>query len=79
MKLFIITGDMVMSIFASLKKMGAGPIFFVSFFWLLVLRRLYGEKTMRKAKLTWFLSEGEKNDENKWGLAPFILGKSNVF
>jgi hypothetical protein len=34
---------------------------------------------MRKAKLTWFLSEGEENDENKWGQAPFILGKSNVF
>jgi hypothetical protein len=40
MKLFIIAGDMVMSIFANLEKMRA---------------------------------------ENKWGLAPFILGKSNVF
>jgi len=61
MKLLIIAGDMMMSIFANLEKMGTGPIFFVFFFWFLAWRRLYGEKTVRKAE--W----------NKWGLSPFIL------
>ena len=59
MKLLIIAGDMMMSIFANLEKMGTGPIFFVFFFWFLAWRRLYGEKTVRKAE--W----------NKWGQAPF--------
>jgi hypothetical protein len=53
---------MMMSIFANLEKMGTGPIFFVSFFWFLAWRRLYGEKTVRKAEWAWFLSEGEKSE-----------------
>jgi hypothetical protein len=40
-------------------------------------RRLYGEKTVRKAERAWLLSEGEEsealgiNGANKWCQAPF--------
>jgi hypothetical protein len=66
MKLLIIAGDMMMSIFANLEKMekmGTGPIFFVSFFWFFAWRRLHGEKTVRKAEWAWFLSEVEINGD----------------
>ncbi len=68
MKPLIIAGDMMMSIFANLEKMGIGPIFFVFFFWFLAWRRLYGEKTVRKGEnmgnvpINWFLSEGEESE-----------------
>jgi len=62
MKLLIIARDIMMSIFANLEKMGTGPIFFVSFFWFFAWRRLYGEKTVRKAEWAWFLSDGEESE-----------------
>jgi len=43
-------------------------------------RRLYGEKTVRKAERAWLLSEGEESEalgingaRNKWCQAPFSV------
>jgi len=48
--------------FLFLREKVACPLFLVPFFSSLARRRLYGEKTVRKAERAWFLSEGEESE-----------------